>query len=120
MDFLAPHQSDSTFDSMLAGYLLEVLPTPGPVSQNAHYAPGMPQIMPSEFLGEPGLDAEIMVGLAQDHASSNSGEYSNEHNGAPLGEPVAHQRSSSAEEHEKSAQRAARVAEKNRCVRALP
>ncbi|EIE26064.1 hypothetical protein COCSUDRAFT_61060 [Coccomyxa subellipsoidea C-169] len=74
----------------------------------------MPQIMPSEFLGEPGLDAEIMVGLPQDHASSNSGEYSNEHNGAPLGEPVAHQRSSSAEEHEKSAQRAARVAEKNR------
>ena len=124
MDFLAPRslaEGENGFDDWLSGYLLEVIPTATPAlpSQSAQYVQEMPQITPVEFLVEPVLDADMMAGLAQDHASSNSGEYSNEHNAGPLGEPTINYRSTScADEPDKTAQKAARVAEKNRCVHA--
>ncbi|KAK9916110.1 hypothetical protein WJX75_008722 [Coccomyxa subellipsoidea] len=88
--------------------------TPALPSQNAQHGQEMPQIMPVEFLAEPALDTEMVASLAQDHASSNSGDYSNEHNAAPLGEPMTNDRSGNADVNDKSAQKAARVAEKNR------
>ena len=125
MDFLAPRslaEGDAGFDDWLSGYLLEVMPTATPAlpSQNAQHGQGMPQIMPVEFLAEPALDTEMVASLAQDHASSNSGDYSNEHNAAPLGEPMTNDRSGNADVNDKSAQKAARVAEKNRWVHAFP
>lgn len=126
MDFLAPHndtfargfgEAGNGLDNWLNDYLLELLPTgtPAPPLQNAGYAQAMPPIVPSDaFLAAPVVDADMLANLGQDHASSNSTECSNEHNAVGLGEQVHPQRFSCNEENDKSAQRAARVAEKNR------
>ena len=104
------------FDVWLNDYLLEVLPTETPslLLQNEGHADMIPQLPPGDFLEDPLLDAEMLSSVGQDHASSNSGEFSNEQPPAQLGS-VSDRTTSKVNEADKLAQRAARVADKNRC-----
>lgn len=124
MDLLTPQsgpyarhvaEAGGGFDLWLNDYLLEVLPTEEPslLLQNEGPADMMPQT-PGGFLGGPLLDAEMLGSVGQDHASSNSGEFSNEQPSAQL-RSLSARTTSTVDEADKSAQRAARVAEKNRC-----
>ncbi len=125
MDLLTPQsgpyarhiaEAGGGFDTWLNDYLLEVLPTeiPSLLLENGGPADMVPQLIPGDFLGDPLLDAEMLGSVGQEHASSNSGEFSNEQPPAQLGR-VSDPLPISVGEGDKLAQRAARLAEKNRC-----
>jgi hypothetical protein len=104
-----PPEVSTGFDNWLNDYLNELLPA-SPAEPVAGHGSlqAMPNTLSPEMFDRPPADAD-MAPPGQEIASSNSGDYSNE--------AVAHNNAQhnflSTEDH-KAAQRAARVADKNR------
>lgn len=108
-------EANTGFDNWLQDYLTEVLPTPPGLAVAGHGSvQAMPDSLSPDIFDRPSIDAD-MANAGHDIASSNSGDYSNEQH-LSAAKDAKHNLGA---EDDKAAQRAAKIADKNRSVHLL-